>query len=90
VVTLIPLFFIPLFVEIPAGLFLIVWFLTQIFSGFSLAQSSNVAWWAHAGGFVAGILLLRLFENSGRCLECTRAGKKTQPFWTDSSRFRRH
>lgn len=74
-------FFFPIFVEIPAALFLGVWFLTQIFSGFSMAQSSNVAWWAHAGGFVAGILLLRIFENPRRCLACRSAGKRTQPFW---------
>ena len=45
--------------HIPAFLFLIFWFLQQIFSGittFSVVGSGGgVAWWAHIGGFVFGI-----------------------------------
>lgn len=65
VLTLIPLFiFFPL-VEIPAFFFLGIWFLIQFLSGAaSLGQSSaltgGVAWWAHIGGFVAGIILLKI------------------------------
>ncbi len=65
VLTLIPLFvFFPL-VEIPAFFFLGFWFLIQFLSGAaSLGQSSalsgGVAWWAHIGGFVAGIVLLKM------------------------------
>ncbi len=65
VLTLIPLFlFFPL-VEIPAFFFLGIWFLIQFLSGAaSLGQSSafagGVAWWAHIGGFVGGIVLLKL------------------------------
>ncbi len=65
VLTLIPLFiFFPL-VEIPAFFFLGIWFLIQFLSGAaSLGQSSaltgGVAWWAHIGGFVAGILFLKI------------------------------
>ncbi len=65
VLTLIPLFvFFPL-VEIPAFFFLGIWFLIQFLSGAaSLGQSSaftgGVAWWAHIGGFVAGIVLLKI------------------------------
>ena len=65
VLTLIPLFiFFPL-VEIPAFFFLGIWFLIQFLSGAaSLGRSSaltgGVAWWAHIGGFVAGIVLLKI------------------------------
>ncbi len=65
VLTLIPLFlFFPL-VEIPAFFFLGIWFLIQFLSGAaslgrSSALSGGVAWWAHVGGFVAGIVLLKI------------------------------
>ncbi len=65
VLTLIPLFiFFPL-VEIPAFFVLGIWFVIQFLSGAaSLGQSSalsgGVAWWAHIGGFVAGIVFLKL------------------------------
>lgn len=65
VLTLVPLFiFFPL-VEIPAFFFLGIWFLIQFLSGAaalgrSSALSGGVAWWAHIGGFVAGIVLLKI------------------------------
>ena len=58
-------FFIQL-VEVPALIYLPLWFVIQFFSGVaSLAAASNVeaggvAWFAHIGGFVAGPLLLLL------------------------------
>lgn len=68
VLTLIPLFFLPWFVEIPAFIYLGVWFFSQLSSGLmalgTLAEGggfSGIAWWAHIGGFVAGILLVRFF-----------------------------
>ena len=70
VLTLIPLFlFFPL-VEIPAFFFLGIWFLLQFLSGAaslgsSSALSGGVAWWAHIGGFVAGIVLLKLLLPAG-------------------------
>jgi len=60
VVTLIPIIIIPWIVEIPAVLYLVAWFLLQVLSGVaSLGQGEalgGVAWWAHIGGFVAGML----------------------------------
>jgi membrane associated rhomboid family serine protease len=62
VVTLVPIFFFLQVIELPAVFFLIFWFLTQLFSGtLSLAaagaqQAGGVAWWAHIGGFVVGLL----------------------------------
>jgi membrane associated rhomboid family serine protease len=62
VVTLVPLGFFLQVVELPAFLFLGIWFLIQFASGFfslgtGMANSGGVAWWAHVGGFAAGFLL---------------------------------
>ena len=67
VITLVPILFVPLFFNIPAYVFLGVWFLSQVVSGtLSIAggqQLGGVAWWAHVGGFVAGIVLRQLFAK---------------------------
>lgn len=65
VVVLVPVLFLPLFFELPAVTYLGFWALSQFFSG-TLALSGpqnvgGVAWWAHVGGFVAGVLLHRFF-----------------------------
>ena len=65
VLTLIPVVFYPLFVDLPAILYLGFWFVAQLFSGvLSLGLPENVggvAFWAHIGGFVTGMLLCGLF-----------------------------
>ncbi|MEK7397559.1 MAG: rhomboid family intramembrane serine protease [Candidatus Poribacteria bacterium] len=65
--TLIPILFFVQFVEIPAFVFLGFWILIQFFVGaFSMSMGSlsgGVAWWAHVGGFVAGILLVFIFRK---------------------------
>ncbi|TKW66720.1 MAG: rhomboid family intramembrane serine protease [Paracoccus denitrificans] len=51
---------------IPAWVMLGVWFILQIFGGFSLMGGDSVAYWAHAGGFVAGVILaLPIFLRRG-------------------------
>ena len=61
VLTLIPFFFL-MVVEIPAVAFIVFWFLLQLFWGLStLGVGSGVAFWAHVGGFVAGLALVGLF-----------------------------
>jgi len=75
VVTLIPIIVIPYIVELPAVIFLGLWFAGQIFSGlWSLgsSQGGGIAWWAHIGGFVAGMLLMPAFRRPGRCDFCWR------------------
>ncbi len=60
IMTFIPIFFLPWIVEIPAVVFLAVWFLAQFGSGLlSMGRDLNggVAWWAHVGGFLAGMIL---------------------------------
>jgi len=63
VLTLVPIVFIPLFFELPAVTFLLIWFGLQVIQGWAGmgAEEGGVAWWAHVGGFGAGILLHRLF-----------------------------
>lgn len=70
VITLVPFLFWPIFVEIPAVFYLGMWFISQLLNGaFALAASGfvqaygGVAWWAHVGGFVAGLALVRLFAR---------------------------
>ncbi len=73
VYTLIPIFFLPWFVLIPAPFFLGFWFLTQVISGVAgqaANQPGGVAWWAHVGGFLAGAGLIRLFVSRERCPSC--------------------
>ncbi|GIV76724.1 rhomboid family intramembrane serine protease [Litorilinea aerophila] len=66
VITLVPIFFLPWFVEIPAVFYLGVWFLSQLLNGtFAILAGvqafGGVAWWAHVGGFVAGLVLVKPF-----------------------------
>ena len=62
ILTLIPIFFIPYFVELPAFFFLGIWFLIQFISAAgATAHGGGIAWWAHIGGFVFGIFFLKLF-----------------------------
>jgi membrane associated rhomboid family serine protease len=59
-----PLLFLPYFFTIPAWVYLVVWFLGQQASGISTqgqVEAGGVAFWAHIGGFVAGVALHRLF-----------------------------
>jgi membrane associated rhomboid family serine protease len=58
-------------VEVPALVFLPIWFLIQFFSGISSlgvpdAAGGGVAWFAHVGGFVAGPVLLLLLGGGRR------------------------
>lgn len=69
VLVLIPIFYFITVREIPAVVALGVWFLLQLFSGLGsvgLAAGAGVAFWAHIGGFVAGIVLINLFPRRRR------------------------
>ncbi len=68
VTTLIPLFVFFFTQELPAYIILIYWFVLQFFSGVgSLAQSSSesggVAFFAHIGGFLMGMLLIKVLPS---------------------------
>jgi len=61
ILTLIPIIFIPWFVEIPAFFFLGLWFVLQFISATgSHGNIGGIAWWAHIGGFIFGIILLKI------------------------------
>jgi membrane associated rhomboid family serine protease len=69
ILSLVPILFIFTVIEVPAVIFLLFWFASQLFSGFlSLggASGSGVAWWAHVGGFVFGLLGAFLFTGRRR------------------------
>jgi membrane associated rhomboid family serine protease len=61
VVVLVPVLFIPLFFPVPAIVFVGLWFLIQVLQGtvelFMTSTGAGVAWWAHVGGFIAGLAL---------------------------------
>ena len=73
IVTLFPLVVYWAMAEIPAIVFLPVWFGMQFFNGFLSIEAARrtqevagVAWWAHVGGFVFGALLAALFRVFAR------------------------
>jgi rhomboid family protein len=71
VLTLVPFFFI-FFMWLPAWIVLGYWFVAQFLSGAATsisthgANSSGIAFWAHVGGFIAGVFLIKLFPARTR------------------------
>jgi membrane associated rhomboid family serine protease len=52
--------------HLPAMIVLGLWFLLQLVSAaFSQTGEAGIAFWAHVGGFVAGMALVPLFKKSG-------------------------
>jgi membrane associated rhomboid family serine protease len=72
IVTLIFIIFFVTTLEVPAVLLLLYWFAIQLFSGLfsfnrmSFTDAGGVAWFAHVGGFLAGMFLLSLFGGTSR------------------------
>jgi membrane associated rhomboid family serine protease len=63
ILTLIFIFFFIQFIEIPAFIFLGIWLLLQLFSaGFTRGNVGGIAFWAHIGGFVAGLIFIKIFD----------------------------
>ncbi|MDR7417967.1 MAG: rhomboid family intramembrane serine protease [Armatimonadota bacterium] len=53
-------------VELPAALVLSLWFVLQLVQGLATLAApgiETVAWWAHVGGFAAGVVLVRVFAR---------------------------
>jgi membrane associated rhomboid family serine protease len=65
IIVMVPIFFFPFFFQLPAVIYLLFWFLSQVLggaiAGLSASQVGGIAFWAHAGGFAAGVILHRLF-----------------------------
>jgi membrane associated rhomboid family serine protease len=59
--TLVFVFILVTTMDIPAAVFLVIWFLFQFLSA---GGNSGIAWLAHVGGFILGFLLLKLFSGS--------------------------
>lgn len=72
VFTLVPLgFFITSF-ALPAWVMLVYWAALQFFGGLTSivgSQEGGVAFWAHLGGFVVGVVLIKVFERPERLAE---------------------
>ena len=73
IVTLIPIFVFIQLVEVPAVIFLGLWFLLQFLSGLSTAMlspdadmSGGIAFWAHVAGFAAGLAAVNVFRRPER------------------------
>ena len=69
-IVLVPVLFLPLFFEVPAVLFALIWFLLQLIQGvgqfFAPEIGGGVAWWAHIGGFVIGWLIVHQVRRTER------------------------
>ncbi len=82
-------FFPPIFLfRVPAWFVLIFWFIGQVTTGLPQLSpmrpdaSGGVAVWAHIGGFVAGAVLVKLFEDRGRVRRRTMAGDAQAAYGT--------
>jgi membrane associated rhomboid family serine protease len=64
---LVPIFLFWVF-EVPALVMIGFWFVTQFFSGITslsaTAQTAGIAWWAHIGGFLCGVLLMLIMPKA--------------------------
>jgi membrane associated rhomboid family serine protease len=66
VFTLVPVGFFLMSMALPAWTMLIYWFVIQLLGGVTAVagtKSGGVAFWAHIGGFVAGLVLVKLFAR---------------------------
>jgi membrane associated rhomboid family serine protease len=69
VIVVVPILFLPLFFEVYAFVFIGLWFLVQLLQGaVALLEPSQggVAWWAHIGGFVVGLIAGPLLHRPRR------------------------
>jgi membrane associated rhomboid family serine protease len=67
IISFIPIFIIPFLLPIPAIIYIGIWFLGQLLSGTTSlmlsSQATGIAFWAHIGGFIGGLLLYRFFTR---------------------------
>jgi membrane associated rhomboid family serine protease len=78
IVTVIPVLFFPFFFELPALVVMGFWFGVQVLNGagalFTTSAGGGIAYWAHIGGFLAGLLFGPL---------CVRAKQRYRPYYAD-------
>lgn len=68
IVTLMPIFIFIQIAELPAYIILGLWFILQFFNGilslgYATSGMNGIAWWAHIGGFIAGMIFLFPFRK---------------------------
>lgn len=76
VLCVVPVVFFLQIMWLPAPLFLGVWFLIQFYQGaasITSMQSGGVAWWAHIGGFLAGLTVTLWLRNHRRLKAAVQA-----------------
>ncbi|MFN3813926.1 MAG: rhomboid family intramembrane serine protease [Aquificaceae bacterium] len=69
ILSLVPVFFVLTFMEVPAVFFIGLWIIIQVINGIltlPFAKFGGVAWFAHIGGFGVGYILARIFYKKGR------------------------
>ncbi|MEJ5305347.1 MAG: rhomboid family intramembrane serine protease [Ignavibacteria bacterium] len=71
IVVVIPILFFWDVIKLPALIVLGFWFVTQIFQGtlalaIETTATGGVAWWAHIGGFVFGMIAVNIFKKKSR------------------------
>ncbi|MCH7587412.1 MAG: rhomboid family intramembrane serine protease [Chloroflexi bacterium] len=68
ITTLLIIVIIPWIVRIPAIIFLGLWFLAQLLPGVSSlgGEFGGIAWWAHIGGFIFGLVMVNFFARRQR------------------------
>ncbi len=81
VIVMIPIFIFPLLFEFLAVFYLGYWFLLQLVSGtaaqIAMPEAGGIAFWAHIGGFITGVLIFRPFLRS--------AGERRDPYSDEGS-----
>lgn len=67
IVSIVPILVIPLLLPVPALLYIGLWFLGQLLSGTTSLMLSDaatgIAFWAHIGGFLGGVVLYKYFDS---------------------------
>jgi membrane associated rhomboid family serine protease len=83
VFTIVPLGFFITTMALPAWVMLLYWAFLQFIGGLSRigAEGGGVAFWAHVGGFVAGIVLIKAFARpdhiqAHRAVQWVPAGRR--------------
>ncbi len=98
VVTLIPIFIFLQWVELPAVVFIVLWFGLQFYSGLgslTRGHAGGVAYWAHIGGFIAGLMLTMIFrrprlpdpDEGWRVVRHTHRPRQPRTPWNDDPRW---
>jgi membrane associated rhomboid family serine protease len=79
-------------IELPALLVLGIWFLEQLLEGVGAIRShmsGGVAWWAHIGGFIAGAIIMPLWDSDRTAPGGHHFGSPSADSWYDMRDDRR-